>query len=103
MVNEYQVVQDNNTWKLVDCPQNVKPIGWQWVYRIKYKQNGDIDKYKARLVAKGFAQQEGIDYEETFAPKAKWNTIWLILALAAQQGWKVNQMDVKIAFLNDNL
>ena len=75
MVDEYQVVQDNNTQKLVDCPQNVKPIGCKWVYRIKYKKNGEIDKYKARLVAKGLAQQGGIDYEETFSPTAKWNTI----------------------------
>ena len=69
MVDEYQVVLDNNTWKLVYCPQNIKPIGCKWVYRIKYKQNGDIDKYKARLVAKGFVQQEGIDDEETFSIK----------------------------------
>ena len=103
MVDEYQAVQDNNTWQLVDCPQHVKPIGCKWVYRIKYKKNGDIDKYKARLVAKGFAQQEGIDYEETFAPTAKWNTIRLTLALAAQKGWKVHQMDVKSAFLNGDL
>jgi hypothetical protein len=80
--------------------QNVKPIGCKWVYRIKYNQNGELEKYKARLVAKGFAQQEGIDYEETFAPTTKWNTIRLTLALAAQKGWKVHQMDVKSAFLN---
>ena len=63
MVEEYQAVIDNNTWKLVDCPPSVKPIGCKWVYRIKYNQHGKIDKYKARLVAKGFVQQEGIDYE----------------------------------------
>jgi hypothetical protein len=103
MVEEYQAVIDNNTWKLVDCPTGVKPIGCKWVYRIKYNQHGEIDKYKARLVAKGFAQQEGIDYEETFAPTAKWNTIRLTLALAAQKGWKVHQMDVKSAFLNGDL
>ena len=103
MVDEYQAVLDNNTWKLVDCPQNFKPIRCKWVYRIKYKKNGEIDKYKARLVAKGFVQQEGIDYEETFVPTAKWNTIRLTLALAAQQGWKVHQMDVKSAFLNGDL
>eukprot|EP00253_Pinus_taeda_P003684 PITA_03684 len=103
MVEEYKAVQESNTWKLVDCPQSVKPIGCKWVYRIKYNQNGEIDKYKARLVAKGFAQQEGIDYEETFAPTAKWNTIHLTLALAAQKGWKVHQMDVKSAFLNRDL
>ena len=78
MLDEYQAVQDNNTWKLVDCPQNVKPIGCKWVYHIKYKKNGEIDKYKARLVAKCFAQQEGIDYEETFSPTAKWSTIRLV-------------------------
>ena len=103
MVEEYQAAIDNNTWKLVDCPTNVKPIGCKWVYRIKYNQKGELEKYKARLVAKGFAQQEGIDYEETFAPTAKWNTIRLTLALAAQKGWKVHQMDVKSAFLNGDL
>ena len=86
MVEEYQVVIDNNTWKLLNCPQNVKPIGCKWVYKINYNQKGELEKYKARLVAKGFAQQEGIDYEETFAPTAKWNTIRLTLALAAQRG-----------------
>jgi hypothetical protein len=103
MVEEYQAVIDNNTWKLVDCPTSVKPIGCKWGYRIKYNQHGEIDKYKAQLVAKGFAQQEGIDYEETFAPTTKWNTIRSTLALTAQKGWKVHQMDVKSAFLNKDL
>ena len=103
MQSEYDAVMKNQTWKIVDCPHNVKPIGCKWVYRIKYKANGDIDKYKARLVAKGFAQKEGIDYEETFAPTAKWNTIRIVLALAAQNGWKVHQMDVKSVFLNGDL
>ena len=56
MVDEYQAVQDNNTWNLVDCPQNVKPVGCNWVYRIKYKKNGEIDNSKARIFAKGFTQ-----------------------------------------------
>jgi hypothetical protein len=100
---EYDAVIKNQTWKIVECPKDVKPIGCKWVYRIKYKENGEIDKYKARLVTKGFAQKEGIDYEETFAPTAKWNTIRVVLALAAQNGWKVHQMDVKSAFLNGDL
>eukprot|EP00253_Pinus_taeda_P011197 PITA_11197 len=103
MIEEYQAVIDNNTWKLVDCPANVKPIGCKWVYRIKYNKKGELEEYKARLAAKGFAQQEGIDYEETFSPTDKWNTIRLTLALAAQKGWKVHQMDVKSAFLNGDL
>jgi hypothetical protein len=56
MINEYDSVLANRTWNLVDFPPDVKPIGCKWVYRIKYKPNGKIDKYKARLVAKGFAQ-----------------------------------------------
>eukprot|EP00253_Pinus_taeda_P005356 PITA_05356 len=103
MIEEYQAVIDNNSWKLVDCPQNVKPIGCKWVYIVKYNQKGELENYKARLVAKGFAQQEDIDYEEIFAPIAKWNTIQLTLALAAQKGWKVHQMDVKSTFLNGDL
>ena len=103
MVEEYQAVIDSNTWKLVDCPANVKPIGCKWVYRIKYNQNGELEKYKAQLVAKGFSQQEGIDYDETFAPTTKWNTIQLTLALVAHKGWKVRQMDVKSSFLNRGL
>jgi hypothetical protein len=72
------------------------------VYKVKYKANGTLDKYKAQLVAKGFSQPERIDYE-TSAPTAKMSTIRLILAMAAQIGWKVHQMDVKSAFLNGEL
>jgi len=68
MVNEYDFVIANGTWKLVDFSTNVKPISCKWVYRIKYKENGEVDKYKARLVSKGFSLKEGIDYEETFSP-----------------------------------
>ncbi|KAH9330596.1 hypothetical protein KI387_002704, partial [Taxus chinensis] len=71
MDSEYQSVMKNNTWKLVDLPPGKKPIGCRWIFKTKYKLDGTIDKYKARLVAKGYAQQEDIDYEETFAPTAK--------------------------------
>eukprot|EP00253_Pinus_taeda_P030272 PITA_30272 len=80
-----------------------KPISCKWVYKVKYKVDGTLDKYKARLVARGFSQKEGIDNEETFAPTAKMSTIRLVLALAAQFSWKVHQMDVKSVFLNGDL
>ena len=103
MEAEFQSVQKNHTWTLSDLPAEKKPIGCKWVYKVKYKADGTIDKYKARLVARGFSQKEGIDYEETFAPTAKMSTIRLVLALAAQFNWKVHQMDVKSAFLYSDL
>lgn len=84
MISEYSALMKNKTWVLIDCSRGVKPIGCKWVYRIKYKADGLIDKYKARLVEKGYAQQESINYDETFAPTAKWNTIRVIMALATQ-------------------
>ena len=65
--------------------------------------DGSLDKRKSKLVAKGFAQKEGVDYEETFAPTTKWATIQTLFALAVQNGWKVHQMDVKTVFLNGDL
>ena len=59
-----------------------------------------MEKYKARFVARGFSQIEGINYEETFAPVARYSSIWTIVALSAQMGWHIHQMDVKTAFLN---
>jgi hypothetical protein len=103
MINEYDLVLANGTWNLVDFPHDVNPIGCKWVYRVKYKPNGKIEKYKERLVARGFAQQEGIDYEETFATTAKWNTIRMVINLATHNGWKLHQIDVKSAFLNGDL
>eukprot|EP00253_Pinus_taeda_P026080 PITA_26080 len=103
MQKEYDALIKNDTWKLVDPPFGTKPIGCKWVYKNKYKADGSLDKHKARHVAKGFAQKEGVDYEETFAPTEKWATIWTLFALAAQNGWKVHQMDVKTAFLNGDL
>eukprot|EP00253_Pinus_taeda_P025809 PITA_25809 len=100
---EFQSLQKNHTWTLFDLPEGKKPISCKWVYKVKYKANGTLDKYKARLVARGFSQKEGIDYEETFAPTVKMSTIRLVLALAAQFKWKVHQMDVKSAFLNGDL
>eukprot|EP00253_Pinus_taeda_P009397 PITA_09397 len=103
MKKEYDAFIKNDTWKLVDPPLGTKPIGCKWVYRNKYKADGSLEKHKARHVENGFAQKEGVDYKETFSPTTKWATIWTLFALAAQNGWKVHQMDVKTAFLNGDL
>jgi hypothetical protein len=103
MEAEHESLMKNQTWDLTALPSGKKPIGCKWVYKIKYKADGTLDKYKAWLVAKGFSQRESIDYEETFAPTTKMSTIRLVLAMTTQQGWKVHHMDVKSAFLNGDL
>lgn len=66
MKQEIQALEDNNTWDLVNLPQGMNTIGSKWVYKIKYKVNGEVERYKVRLVAKGYSQQEGLDYHDTF-------------------------------------
>lgn len=103
MEAEIQAINDNNTWELVDVPTGVKVIGVKWVYKTKFSEKGEVDKFKARLVAKGFHQTHGVDFHEVFAPVARWDTIRLIFGLAAQEGWVVHQLDVKSAFLHGEL
>jgi len=100
MKEELFMIERNKTWELVDRPQNRKVIGVKWVYRTKLNADGSINKHKARLVVKGYAQIFGVDYSDTFAPVARLDTIRLLLAVAAQENWKVYQLDVKSAFLN---
>jgi hypothetical protein len=78
-------------------------VGCKWVYKIKNRADGSVERYKARLVTKGFAQEYGIDYEETFAPVARLTFVRSLLAVATVRHWQLFQMDVKNAFLNDDL
>ena len=94
------MIQKNKTWDLVDRPEGRKVIGVKWIFKTKFNADNSINKYKARLVVKGYAQIFGVDYSDTFAPVARLDTIRLLLAIAAQKGWKVIQLDVKSAFLN---
>ncbi|GAU32260.1 hypothetical protein TSUD_53880 [Trifolium subterraneum] len=103
MDNEIAAIESNDTWELAELPSGAKKIGVKWIYKTKYNEQGKIEKHKARLVAKGYAQQHGIDYNEIFAPVARWDTIRTILALAAERGWYVFQLDVKSAFLHGDL
>jgi len=104
MQDELNQFKRNNVWELVPPPVGKKePIGTKWVFRNKLDEAGNVIRNKARLVAKGYAQEEGIDFDETFAPVARLEAIRIFLAFAAHHQFKVFQMDVKSAFLNGKL
>jgi hypothetical protein len=103
MTAEMESIQSNQTWELVTLPAGHRAIGLKWVFKVKKDPEGNIIKHKARLVAKGYAQREGVDFEEVFAPVARIETVRVLIALAAKNGWKVHHMDVKSAFLNGDL
>nr|GFC35571.1 retrovirus-related Pol polyprotein from transposon TNT 1-94 [Tanacetum cinerariifolium] len=90
-------------WELVPRPDRVMVITLKWIYKVKLDELGRILKNKARLVARGYRQEEGIDFEESFAPVAQLEAIRIFLAYTAQKNMVVYQMDVKTAFLNGNL
>ncbi|MCI19300.1 retrovirus-related pol polyprotein from transposon TNT 1-94, partial [Trifolium medium] len=100
---ELEALAKNQTWIYVDLPPNVKPIGSKWVYKIKHRADGSIERYKARLVAKGYNQIEGLDFFDTFSPVAKLSTVRILLAIASIKNWHLHQLDVNNAFLHGEL
>ena len=101
--DEIRVLKKNGTWKLLDLPKGKQPVGCKWIFTVKYKSDGRVERYKTRLVAKGFTQAYGIDYQETFAHVAKLHTMRVLLSLAVNLDWTLQQLDVKNAFLNGDL
>ncbi|GAA0150838.1 transmembrane signal receptor [Lithospermum erythrorhizon] len=103
MHKELAALEANDTWEVVDLPPNHKPIGCKWVFRLKYKHDGSVDKYKARLVVKGFNQIEGMDYFDSFSSVAKTVTVRIILAYVPANGWALHQLDINNAYLHGYL
>ena len=103
MTAEYNALLTNNTWSLCPRPRHKQVVRNKWVFKIKQRSDGSIDRYKARLVAKGFDQVDGIDFTETFSPVIKPATIRLALALAIHYNWSIRQLDISNAFLHGYL
>jgi hypothetical protein len=100
MTEEYQSIIKNDVWEIVPRPKSKDVVSSKWLFKIKHVVDGSIEKYKAIFVARGFSQKEFIDYEETFAPVARYTSIRTIIALGTKMKWKLHQMDMKTDFLN---
>ncbi|KAJ0539592.1 putative RNA-directed DNA polymerase [Helianthus annuus] len=103
MIDELESMKKNDVWDLVELPNDVKPVGCKWVFKTKLDPNGNVERYKARLVAKGYTQKEGIDYQETFSPVSRKDSLRIVMALVAHFDLELHQMNVKTAFLNGDL
>nr|KAJ0200602.1 hypothetical protein LSAT_V11C600333090 [Lactuca sativa] len=101
--DEIDSIMHNNTWVLTDLPPGCKALGCKWILKIKIKVDGTIDKYKARMVIQGFRQKEGIGFFDTYAHVARISTIRLLLALSTIHNLVIHHMDVKTAFLNEDI
>lgn len=97
---EYRALMLNETWVLVPCTSDMKILENKWVYHVKHNEDGTIEKYKARLVIKSFLREQGIDYNEIFAPVVRFESLRFLLAFAAMHDYEIDQTDVITDFLN---
>jgi len=103
MKDEFQSLLDNGMWELVDLPPSRTTVKNRWVYITKWDTKGDITRYKVCLIAKGFTQTTRLDYEETFSPVTRLNSLRLLLAMATIFDWDVHHVNIKLAYLNGHL
>jgi hypothetical protein len=100
MIEEYSSIMRIDVWEIVPRHEGKSVVTSQSIFKVKHVADGSVEKYKARFVARGFSQKEGVDYQETFAPVARYASIREIISIASEMGWRIHQMDVKTAFLN---
>jgi hypothetical protein len=100
MLEEYESIVSNNVWEVVLRPVGNSIVTSMWLYKTKYVAYGSIEKHKAWFVARGFSRIKGVGHDETFAPVDRYTSIWSIIAITTEMGWRIHQMDVKTVFLN---
>ena len=100
---EMKSLSDNEVWELIELPKGCKLVGSKWVYKIKVDGDGYTERFNARLVAQGFTQTKGADYDETFSPVVRMESLQKVVGLAIQKKLKIHQLDVTTAFLNGKL
>lgn len=98
MMEEIESIYQNHTWSLTQATKDMNILGCRWVFTMKLKADGSLNKLKARLVAKGFAQEEGVDFTETYSSVVRTSTIRILLVVATSKYWSITQLDVKNAF-----
>ena len=103
MEAEHSALALNKTYSLVPLPEGRRPVATRWIYRVKHRADGSIERFKARWVAKGFSQLYGIDYDETFSPVVRLENLRMLLAFGTIHSYEIHQMDVDSAFLNAEL
>jgi len=103
MDEEMGALTSRGTWKLVSSPTDAVIVGCCWVFTLKYRPDGSVDRYKARLVSKGYTQTSDIDYFEVFLPVARMNSIRILFSIVVNLSWPLFQLDVKNAFLYRDL
>ena len=103
MQSEYDPLIANQTWRLTILPRGRKAVGCKWIYRVKTHSDETVARYKARLVAQGCTQTYGVDYDQTFNPVVRHESIQIILSIAAQQDMHIVQFDICTAFLHSKI
>jgi hypothetical protein len=100
MVEEYTYIMRNDVWDILTRLEGKKVVSSKWLYKIKCVADSSIEKFKARFLARGFSQKEELDYEKTFSPVAKYDSIRVVIYITSVMKWRIHEMDLKTMFLN---